>query len=231
MRILDLGCGWGSLSLFAAERFPSARVVAVSNSKPQREHVLGECARRGIDRIEVVTANVSHFEPAGRFDRVVSVEMFEHARNWDALLARIARWLSPGGKLFAHVFCHRELAYPFDARGSDDWMARHFFSGGMMPSASLIRRFAGALQVDAEWRISGTHYARTAEAWLDNLDRDPDTVLRTLRAGSSDREALRALRRWRLFFLAVAELFATGGGAEWMVAQYLLSPAARTAAR
>jgi cyclopropane-fatty-acyl-phospholipid synthase len=231
MRILDLGCGWGSLSLFAAERFPSARVVAVSNSKPQREHILAECARRGLDRIEVVTANVSDFEPAGRFDRVVSVEMFEHLRNWDALLARVARWLTPGGKLFVHVFCHRDLAYPYEVRGSDDWMARHFFSGGMMPSAGLIRRFARELHVEAEWRISGTHYARTAEAWLENLDRNRDTVLRTLRGAAGDREAARALGRWRLFFLAVAELFGTAEGAEWQVAQYLLSRCPREPAR
>jgi cyclopropane-fatty-acyl-phospholipid synthase len=230
IRILDLGCGWGSLSLFVAEHFPSARIVAVSNSSRQREHILAECARRGLAQIEVVTADVTDFEPAGLFDRVVSVEMFEHVRNWAALLARIERWLTPAGKLFVHVFCHRDLAYAFEVRGSDDWMARRFFSGGIMPSAGLIRRFERELRVECEWRIAGTHYARTAEAWLANLDRDPDTVLRILRAGSGAGDAARALRRWRLFFMAVAELFGAADGAEWQVAQYLLSRAPRAAA-
>ncbi len=222
MRVLDLGCGWGSLSLFVAERYPNARVLAVSNSKSQREHILAECARRGLRGVEVVTANVAEFEPEGRFDRIVSIEMFEHVRNWDALLARAERWLEPEGKLFVHVFCHRELAYAYEVRGGDDWMARNFFSGGIMPSAGLLRRFDRSLRIESEWRIPGTHYARTAEAWLANLDRERDTVLRSLRAGGREREAERALGRWRLFFLAVAELFGTARGEEWMVAQYRL---------
>jgi len=222
MRVLDLGCGWGSLSLFIAERYPDARVVAVSNSKPQREHILAEAARRGLERLQVVTANFADFEPEGRFDRVVSVEMFEHLRNWDAALGRVERWLAPDGKLFVHVFCHRELAYPFEVTGSADWMARNFFSGGLMPSAGLIRRFERSLRVESEWRVSGSHYARTAEAWLANLDRERDTVLRILGAGRGGHFAARALQRWRLFFMAVAELFGTAGGEEWQVAQYRL---------
>jgi cyclopropane-fatty-acyl-phospholipid synthase len=173
--------------------------------------------------VQAVTANVAELEPEGRFDRVMSVEMFEHLRNWDAALARVERWLEPGGKFFLHVFCHRELAYPFEIEGSADWMARHFFSGGMMPSAGLIRRFERSLRVEAEWRISGTHYARTAEAWLANLDRERDTILRILGAGGDPRAAARALQRWRLFFMAVAELFGSADGAEWQVAQYRLA--------
>ena len=226
MRVLDLGCGWGSFALYAAERFPKTRIVAVSNSKPQREHILAECARRGLARVDVVTGNFAELELAGAFDRVVSIEMFEHLRNWDAALARIARWLAPAGKLFVHVFCHRVFAYPFEVRGADDWMARHFFSGGMMPSAGLIRRFAASLAVEEEWRIAGTHYARTAEAWLANLDRNRAAALRALTPGGDRAEARRALQRWRLFFLAVAELFAANGGAEWQVAQYRLVAAA-----
>jgi cyclopropane-fatty-acyl-phospholipid synthase len=220
MRVLDLGCGWGALTLFLAERFPNARIVAVSNSKSQREHILAQCARRGIERVEVVTADVATFEPEGRFDRVVSVEMFEHVRNWGALFARIADWLEPEGKLFMHVFCHRTFAYPYEDRGERDWMARNFFSGGIMPSLGLVRRFADALAVEAEWRISGTHYARTAEAWLANLDREREAALRIL--GDA-----RAFERWRMFFLAVAELFAFRGGEEWGVAHYRLAPLER----
>jgi cyclopropane-fatty-acyl-phospholipid synthase len=231
MRVLDLGCGWGSLSLFIAERHPNVRILAVSNSKTQRDHIVAECARRELRGVEVVTANVAEFEPEGRFDRIVSIEMFEHLRNWDALLARAERWLEPAGKLFVHVFCHRELAYAYEARGSDDWMARNFFSGGIMPSAALLRRFDRSLHVESEWRILGTHYARTAEAWLANLDRERDTVLRILRTGRSDSEATRAFGRWRLFFLAVAELFGTAGGEEWMVAQYRLVRAPAEPAR
>jgi cyclopropane-fatty-acyl-phospholipid synthase len=231
MRVLDLGCGWGSLSLFIAERHPNARIVSVSNSKTQADHIVGECVRRGLKGVEVVTANVAEFEPEGRFDRIVSIEMFEHLRNWDEMLARVERWLEPAGKLFVHVFCHRELAYAYEARDSGDWMARHFFSGGIMPSAGLLRRFDRSLCVESEWRIPGTHYARTAEAWLANLDRERDTALRSLRSGDVDGAAARALGRWRLFFLAVAELFATSGGAEWMVAQYRLVRAPAEASR
>ncbi len=220
MRVLDLGCGWGALTLFVAERFPKTHVVAVSNSKSQREHIAAECARRGLARVEVVTADVARFEPEGRFDRVLSVEMFEHVRNWPALLERIASWLTPDGKLFVHVFCHRAFAYPFEDRGDGDWMARHFFSGGMMPSFGLMRRCAGALAIESDWRVSGMHYARTAEAWLANLDRERESALRLL--GSA-----RAVERWRLFFLAVAELFAFAGGQEWGVAHYRLSRAGR----
>jgi cyclopropane-fatty-acyl-phospholipid synthase len=222
MRVLDLGCGWGSLTLWLAERYPRARILAVSNSKAQREYVLGECARRGLDGVEVVTADVNRFEPAGRFDRVVSVEMFEHARNWERLLGRVARWLEPDGRLFLHVFCHRSTPYFFEAEGASDWMARHFFSGGMMPSADLLAGLERDLRVEEGWRVSGLHYARTAEAWLANLDAARERVLPIL--GSE-----RAFGRWRLFFLACRELFAFRGGAEWHVLHARLAPVRRGA--
>jgi cyclopropane-fatty-acyl-phospholipid synthase len=223
MRILDLGCGWGALSLYVAERFPHAEIVAVSNSKSQREAILGECAARGVTRIDVLTADVNRFAPDGRFDRVVSVEMFEHLRNWELALARIARWLGERGKLFLHVFRHRELAYSFEDEGASDWLARHFFSGGIMPSQSLVREFDRNLSVEAEWSIFGTHYARTAEAWLANLDRERADALRCL-ARVYGADAPRALARWRMFFMACAELFGFAGGSEWGVAQYRLTP-------
>src|SRR5262245_32708959 len=223
MRVLDLGCGWGALSLFAAEHFPHAEIVAVSNSKSQREAILTECALRGVTNVEVRCADVNAFQPDGRFDRVISIEMFEHLRNWELALARIARWLGDGGKLFVHVFRHRELAYPFEVEGASDWLARHFFSGGIMPSQSLIRAFDRNLSVEAEWSISGTHCARTAEAWLANLDRERGALLALERA-HGPREAARAFQRWRMFFLACAELFAFASGSEWGVAQYRLVP-------
>jgi len=224
MRVLDLGCGWGSFALFVAERFPRARVTAVSNSKSQREHIVAECRRRGLAGVEVVTADVSHFEaPAGAYDRIVSVEMFEHVRSWPRLLGRAASWLAPEGRLFLHVFCHRSRAYAFEDRGAGDWMARHFFTGGIMPSEDLIHRVSGPLSVEAQWRVDGLHYRHTAEAWLARLDAARPRALEALReAYGADAE--RVLGRWRLFFLAVAELFGTREGSEWFVTQARLAP-------
>ena len=223
MRVLDLGCGWGSLSLWLAERYPRARVLGVSNSKRQRDFILERARRRGLANLEVVTADANRFEPEGRFDRVVSVEMFEHMRNWGALLARIERWLEPGGKLFVHVFCHRAATYPFEDRGPGDWMARHFFSGGMMPSQDLLPRVAGGLALEERWRVSGEHYHRTSEAWLARLDRERDAVRPALERTYGPADAELWLQRWRLFFLACAELFGFRRGEEWFVAHYRLA--------
>jgi cyclopropane-fatty-acyl-phospholipid synthase len=221
MRVLDLGCGWGSLSLWIAERHPAARVLAVSNSKPQREEILARCAQRGIRNVEVVTADINDLRIDGSFDRVVSVEMFEHMRNYEALLSRIASWLAPQGKLFVHVFCHRELAYPFDSQGPGDWMAEHFFSGGLMPSADLLHHFQRELVIQRQWRVGGEHYHRTCESWLANLDRHRDEALAILAEACGKGEARRWLQRWRLFFMACSELFAYRRGNEWFVSHYL----------
>lgn len=227
MSILDLGCGWGSFALFAAERFPRSRVVAVSNSAPQRRFIVERARQRGLWGLSVTTADINAFEAQGRFDRVVSVEMFEHVRNHERLLARIARWLAPDGRLFVHHFCHRTHAYPYEDRGPNDWMAREFFSGGMMPSADWLRHFPHDLEVLRRWHVSGLHYARTCEAWLDRLDAQRDAV-RALFADAYGREdAARWVQRWRLFFLACAELFAYRGGAEWGVEHLLLAPSDR----
>jgi cyclopropane-fatty-acyl-phospholipid synthase len=223
MRVLDLGCGWGSLSLWLAERYPRCRVLAVSNSKDQREHILRRCARAGLSQVEVATADVNRFSPEehghapGSFDRVVSVEMFEHVRNWELLLSRVAGWLHPGGELLLHFFCHRELAYLYEDRGQGDWMARNFFTGGMMPSEDLPRRFQRDLRVEEQWRVDGRHYERTSNAWLANLDRQRDALLPVLARAYGPRDAALWLRRWRLFFLACAELFGIDGGSEWFV--------------
>jgi cyclopropane-fatty-acyl-phospholipid synthase len=223
--ILELGCGWGSLTLFMAERFPSARIVAVSNSTPQRLHIQAEAAARGLRNIEVITADMNEFVPDSSFDRVVSVEMFEHMSNWRDLLARIKTWLEPDGRLFVHVFSHSDSPYRFDHADPADWIARHFFTGGIMPSHGLIGRFPDCFSVERDWRWNGLHYARTARDWLTRFDanREPiDAILR--RVYGPDAALWR--RRWRLFYLATEGLFGHAGGTQWGVSHYLLRPVA-----
>lgn len=224
-RILELGCGWGSLTLAMARRFPQAEIVAVSNSHRQREHIMARAVAEGLSGVRVVTADMNLFEAPGRFDRVVSVEMFEHMRNWPELVRRIRGWLESDGALFVHVFAHLRFAYPYDAEGDDDWMARHFFTGGMMPSDALLPRVAsGLFSLEGHWRYNGTHYARTAEAWHDRLVSQRVEVQRVLTGELGRHEGQRAYHRWKLFFLACAELFAYRNGSEWIVSHYLLRP-------
>ncbi len=222
--ILELGCGWGSLSLWMAERFPHADITAVSNSHPQREHIEAEAARRGLLNLTVVTADMNVFETDERFDRVVSVEMFEHMSNWPALLGRVHNWLLPGGKLFLHVFSHQATPYRFDHADKADWIAQHFFTGGIMPSHNLIRHVAAPFTLEADWRWSGTHYARTAEDWLLRYDANAEVITRILRQTYGADWALWQ-RRWRLFFLATAGLFGAMDGQEWGVSHYRLGRA------
>jgi cyclopropane-fatty-acyl-phospholipid synthase len=222
--ILELGCGWGSLSLWMARAYPAAQIVSVSNSAPQRAHIEDRARAHGLSNLRVVTADMNDFSTAQTFDRIVSVEMFEHMSNWRALLGRTRTWLRPHGRLFIHVFSHRAAPYRFDAADPSDWIAQHFFTGGVMPSHGLIRRFDDLFQVEAEWRWSGEHYAQTARDWLANYDAHAGEIGEILREVYGEDATLWS-RRWRLFFLATEGLFGHAGGSEWGVSHYRMVPA------
>lgn len=226
--ILELGCGWGSLSLWMARKFSGARITAVSNSRWQKASIEARASALGLTNLTVVTADANTFEPNARFDRVVSIEMFEHMSNWRALLQRVRMWLEPDGRLFLHVFTHRVVPYRFDHTDSTDWIAQHFFTGGIMPCESLINQFSELFTLETTWRWSGLHYQRTAEDWLANFDRNSDQIMAIFRS-CYGAEAVIWHRRWRLFFLATAGLFGYAGGTEWGVNHYLLRPAAADA--
>jgi cyclopropane-fatty-acyl-phospholipid synthase len=220
MDVLDLGCGWGSLTGWIAENYRECRVLAVSNSKYQATTIREGISEKRLGKVEVETADVNNFRPDRTFDRVVSVEMFEHARNWQALLARISSWLKPNGKLFVHVFSHWRTPFLFQAEGENDWMARHFFTEGLMPSDDLILYFQDDLIIEDHWRISGLHYQKTADAWLANLDKNKAEIVEIARRRYGNEEAKRWAQRWRIFFMAVSEMWGYRGGEEWIVSHY-----------
>jgi len=222
--ILELGCGWGSLSLFMARQFPNATVTAVSNSHSQRRYIEGEAIAKGLTNLKVVTVDMNGFDPERSFDRIVSVEMFEHMMNWRELMGRVRSWLRPEGRFFVHIFTHRTGAYLFDRNDKDDWIAQHFFTGGVMPSHNLIRQYADVFEVEKEWRWSGEHYQRTALDWLSNFDAHRAEIEAILRHVYEDDCGL-WMRRWRWFFLATAGLFGFSGGSEWGVNHYRMKAA------
>ncbi len=221
--ILELGCGWGSLSLWMATKYPNATITAVSNSRPQRLYIEAEAAARGLANVRVITADMNVFEPGARFDRIVSVEMFEHMSNWRDLLGKVRGWIRPDGRLFLHVFSHRTTPYSFETDDQSDWIAQHFFTGGIMPSHAMAGQFGDLFAVEADWRWNGTHYAQTARAWLDNFDRNRPAIDGILRQVYGADAAMWA-RRWRIFFLATEGLFGYRDGQEWAVSHYRLAP-------
>jgi len=223
-RILELGCGWGSLTLWMAAHFPGSRITAVSNSHSQRRFIEQSAAAHGLVNVRVITADMNDFSIDERFDRVVSVEMFEHMRNYGELFRRINGWLEPDGLFFMHIFTHRAVPYEFIDRDATDWMSRHFFSGGMMPSDDLPLAFDESLELEDRWTWSGVHYQKTAEAWLQNMDDNRDAVMRVLSDIYGADQAHRWWMRWRVFFMACAELFGYQDGEQWHVSHYLFRP-------
>jgi cyclopropane-fatty-acyl-phospholipid synthase len=221
MDILELGCGWGSLTIWMAERYPKARITAVSNSRPQREFILERCRERGLGNVTLITADMNHFTTDQPFDRILSIEMFEHMRNYELLLRRIASWMKPEARLFVHIFCHGKYAYAFDTKGTGNWMGRNFFSGGIMPSYDLLLCFQDQVAIEHHWRLNGKHYQRTAEQWLGNMDRRRSQIMPVLANAYGKKDAALWFQRWRIFFMSCAELWGFRGGEEWLVAHYL----------
>ena len=221
-QILELGCGWGSLSLWMAKHYPNSSILAVSNSRPQREFIESRAQELGLTNLSVQTCDMNDFTTEQHFDRVVSVEMFEHMRNWQSLLERISDWLKPEGKLFIHIFSHRRYAYAFSSEGDSNWMGRYFFTGGIMPSNDLLLYFQKDLLLEQHWVLSGVHYQRTADAWLQMMDSQKGEILQTFRE-TYGKDADVWFQRWRMFFLATSEVWGFRGGNEWLISHYLFN--------
>ena len=227
MDILELGCGWGSLTLWMARTYPNSRILAVSNSGSQCRHISRLSHEQGLKNVEVFTGDMNHFGAPRQFHRIVSVEMFEHMRNYRALFARLSDWLRPGGQLFLHIFCHREVPYLFEDNGATDWMSRHFFSGGMMPSDDLPLHFQEQLRFVRQWRWNGRHYEKTANAWLRNMDQHKAVLWSIVQDAYGPEASQQWWMRWRMFFMACAELFGYADGQQWWVSHYLFEKRAR----
>jgi len=219
--ILELGCGWGSITLYLAEKFPHSRITAVSNSKTQKEHIDAEAAKRKLGNVHIITADMNDFATqADSFDRVISIEMFEHMKNYEQLLQRISQWLRPGGKLFVHIFTHHKVSYHFIPRDETDWMARYFFTGGQMPSHNLLMQFQNDLKLEADWKVNGQHYQRTAEHWLENMDAHRAEIEPLFAQTYGADQVKKWWSYWRVFYMSCAELWGYRNGEEWLVSHY-----------
>ncbi len=218
--ILELGCGWGSWTLWMAEHYPDSKITAVSNSSSQKKFIDGECQRLGFKNVQIITADINQFQATETFDRIVSVEMFEHVRNYKSLMNKISNWIKPGGALFVHIFVHKNVPYFFETDGDDNWMGKYFFTGGQMPSRDLLLYFQNNLNIEQHWTLNGTHYGKTSEGWLSNMDAHKEEIMKIFKTVYKD-EATLWWNRWRIFFMAVAELFNYNNGEEWIVAHHL----------
>ena len=219
--ILELGCGWGSLTLYMAAHFPKSKITAVSNSNDQRQFIEERCRQLKLENISVITADMNDFNAEGLFDRVVSIEMFEHMRNYEKLLGRVNTCLKKEGKLFVHIFSHQKAAYPFEDKDDADWMAREFFSGGQMPSHRLLMSFPEQMKIEKDWRVSGTHYEKTSLAWLQKMDKNKAEVIELFKKTYGEEDASSWFQRWRIFFMSCEVLFGYNHGSEWGVSHYL----------
>jgi cyclopropane-fatty-acyl-phospholipid synthase len=218
--MLDLGCGWGSLSLWLAARYPNSQIVGLSNSQNQRQFIMAEARRRGLSNLTIQTGNIVTYTADWTFDRILSVEMMEHMKNYAQLFEKLYGWLKPDGKLFVHIFTHRYLPYHFEDNGPNDWMTRYFFTGGTMPSHDLFLYFQQHLHLEAHWAVNGQHYEKTANAWLTNMDAHRAEIRPILADTYGPQQVDKWWHYWRIFFMACAELWGYQQGNAWLVSHY-----------
>lgn len=219
--VLEFGCGWGSLSLFMAKKYPQSTFTVVSNSRTQKLYIDEQAKQRGISNLTVITVNINDFTIDQTFDRVVSVEMFEHMRNYQKLMKKVADCLKPGGKLFVHIFTHKDVAYKFEVIDETDWMSKYFFTGGIMPSDDLLLYFNEELSIEQHWHVSGMHYSKTSEAWLQNMDKHKAEIIPLFEDTYGKDQSVKWWVYWRIFYMACAELWGYNNGEEWIVSHYL----------
>lgn len=222
-KILDLGCGWGAMSLWLAANYPESQITGLSNSHSQAEFIRGLAKEQGLNNLKIITADISKFESEAKFDRIISVEMFEHMKNYQKLLRKLSQWLHEDGKLFVHIFTHKEFQYHYEDKDGSDWLTRYFFSGGTMPSDGLLLYFQDDLTIENHWRVNGRHYEKTANAWVVNMDKNKNAVMSVLEQTYGKGNQQRWWMYWRMFFLACAELWGYKDGEEWMVSHYTFS--------